>query len=102
MRSTGELRDINRHSYMLDAARIAMAQPVVQPVVQRLLALMRLRTHHPAFDGEFELRYSNDTSVDLGWRNGDHACHALIDLRFRTTTVTHSDPVGGGEISFRA
>ncbi|MFV0663791.1 hypothetical protein [Denitromonas sp.] len=98
MRSTGELCDINRHSYMLDAARIAMAQPVVQ----RLLALMRLRTHHPAFEGEFELRYSNDTSVDLGWRNGGHFCRALVDLRFRTTTVTHSDPVGGGEISFRA
>ena len=98
MSSTGELRDINRHYYTLDAARIAMAQPVVQ----RLLALMRLRTHHPAFEGAFELHYSNDTSVDLGWRNGEHFCRALVDLRFRTTTVTHSSPAGGGEISFRA
>ncbi len=98
MQTTGELRDINRHYYSLDAANIAVAQPVVQ----RLLALMRLRTHHPAFAGEFELRYSIDSSVDLGWHNGDHYCRALVDLRFRTTTVTHTDPDTGAEVAFRA
>jgi len=98
MNSTGELRDINRHYYTLDAANIAMAQPVAQ----RLLALMQLRSHHPAFEGMFELHYSNETSVDLGWSNGTHFCRALVDLRFRTTTVTHSDPQTGEEVSFRA
>ena len=98
MTSTGELRDINRHYYTLDAANIATAQPVVQ----RLLALMRLRTNHPAFEGRFELRYSNDTSVDQGWRNGEHFCRAHIDLRFRTVTVTHTDPETGEVIEFRA
>ncbi|WP_227818208.1 sucrose phosphorylase [Nitrogeniibacter aestuarii] len=98
MTSTGELRDINRHYYTLDAANIATAQPVVQ----RLLALMRLRSNHPAFEGEFELRYSNDTSVDQGWRSGDHFCRAHIDLRFRTVTVTHTDPETGEVIEFRA
>ncbi len=98
MTSTGELRDINRHYYTLDAANIAVAAPVVQ----RLLALMRLRSHHPAFEGAFELEYSNDSSVAMGWRAGEAFCRALIDLRFRTVSVEHSGLAGGGAISFRA
>ncbi len=96
MSSTGELRDINRHYYTLDAANIAVAAPVVQ----RLLALMRLRHEHPAFEGGFELEYSNDSSVAMGWRHGEHYCRALIDLRFRTVTITHSGT--DGETAFRA
>ncbi|MCB1885960.1 MAG: sucrose phosphorylase [Rhodocyclaceae bacterium] len=98
MTSTGELRDINRHYYTLDAANIAVAAPVVQ----RLLALMRLRRNHPAFEGSFELEYSNDSSVAMGWRAGAAWCRALIDLRFRTVTVEHDDGAGGEPVSFRA
>ncbi|MCB1955414.1 MAG: sucrose phosphorylase [Rhodocyclaceae bacterium] len=98
MNSTGELRDINRHFYTLDAANIAVAAPVVQ----RLLALMRLRHTHPAFSGGFELEYSNDSSVAMGWRHEGHYCRALIDLRFRTVTIDHSAPQGAQPLSFRA
>ena len=65
MEESGELRDINRHYYSLEEAAEATQR---QPVVQRLLALMRLRSHHPAFEGDFELHYSNDSSVSMGWR----------------------------------
>ena len=98
MTSTGEFRDINRHYYTLDAANIAVAAPVVQ----RLLALMRLRHSHAAFGGDFELAYSNDSSIAMGWRNGRQSCRALIDLRFRTVTVTLTDPDSAEESSFRA
>ncbi|MCB1906756.1 MAG: sucrose phosphorylase [Rhodocyclaceae bacterium] len=98
MTSTGELRDINRHFYTLDAANIAVAAPVVQ----RLLALMRLRRNHPAFAGQFELHYSNDSSVAMGWRNGQQSCRVLVDLRFRTVTVKLTDPESGRLTSFRA
>ncbi|MBT0962297.1 sucrose phosphorylase [Denitromonas iodatirespirans] len=97
MEATGELRDINRHRYSLAEAEAALKQPVVE----RLLALMQLRSTHPAFGGEFVLEYSNETSVAMGWRAGDQVCKALIDLRFRTTTITCTDPAGG-ERTWRA
>ena len=97
MEESGELRDINRHYYSLEEA----AEATRQPVVQRLLALMRLRSHHPAFEGDFELHYSNDSSVSMGWRKGKHYCLVLIDLRFKTSTVSCSDVDGGEERVFR-
>lgn len=85
--ASGESRDVNRHCYSLAEARAALDQPVVR----RLLALMELRASHPAFGGDFELHYSNDSSVSMGWRQGEQSCHVLVDLRFRTTTVTCTD-----------
>jgi sucrose phosphorylase len=39
-------------------------------VVQRLLALIRLRNAHPAFGGTFEVRSSEDDSLHLRWQQG--------------------------------
>lgn len=97
MSSTGEARDINRHCYELGEAVAALDQPVAQ----RQLALMRLRSTHPAFDGRFELHHSNDSSVSMGWQQGTHRCHLFVDLNFRTATVTMTDPTTGIEDSFR-
>lgn len=96
MAQTGEARDINRHYYTLDEAAAALEQPVVR----RLLTLMRLRHSHPAFGGGFELHSSNDSSLSMGWRKGEHACHLFVDLNFRTVTVTHTEE--GREERFRA
>lgn len=87
MEQTGELRDINRHFYSLEEA----AQEMQKPVVQRLLKIMRFRSHYPAFDGHFELHYSNDSSVSMGWRHGRHYCHLFTDLNFNTATITYLD-----------
>jgi sucrose phosphorylase len=95
---SGEARDINRHRYTVAEAEQALAQPVVQ----RLLRLMELRSSHPAFGGEFELHYSNATSVAMAWRRREQCCQLFVDLNFRTTTLTVSDPDGGGETTFRA
>jgi sucrose phosphorylase len=97
MESTGEARDINRHFYSMDEAVAALDTEVAQ----RQLTLLKLRSTHPAFDGEFELHYSNDSSVSMGWRNGDHTCHLFVDLNFRTATITGSNPDGGEELNFR-
>nr|WP_298140224.1 sucrose phosphorylase [uncultured Pseudomonas sp.] len=91
MQATGEARDINRHYYSWAEAE----QALQAPVVQRLLWLMELRSQHPAFAGTFELHHSNDSSVSMGWRCGEHSCHLFADLNFRTTTITYSDPVTG-------
>ncbi|MEQ9463159.1 MAG: sucrose phosphorylase [Haliea sp.] len=87
MQQTGELRDINRRYYSLEDVEDA----VEQPVVQSLLELMRFRCSYPAFDGHFELNYSNDSSVCMAWRHGEHYCRLFVDLNFKTTTVTYQD-----------
>ena len=87
MDATGELRDINRHFYSMEE----IDEAVEAPVVQRLLKLMRFRTQYPAFDGHFELNYSNDSSVAMAWRHGEHYCHLFVDLNFNTSTITYLD-----------
>ena len=98
MEKTGEARDINRHYYEVDEAVEALGTEVAQ----RQLKLMQLRSTHPAFDGVFELHYSNNSSVSMGWRNGEHSAHLFVDLNFRTATITCSDSEGGEELSYRA
>lgn len=87
MQATGELRDINRHFYSHDEIDSA----IQQPVVQRLLALMRFRSHYPAFDGHFELNYSNQSSVSMAWRHGQHYCSLFVNLIFKTSTIEYLD-----------
>lgn len=88
MNATGELRDINRHYYTLEE----IDRDVEKPVVKRLLTLMRFRNSYPAFDGHFELNYSNDSSVAMAWRHGEYYCHLFVDLNFNTTTIYYRDP----------
>ena len=87
MNKTGELRDINRHYYSLEEVDAA----VQQPVVRRLLKLMCFRCSYPAFEGSFELNYSNDSSVSMAWRHGDYYCSVFVDLNFNMTTVNYLD-----------
>ncbi len=93
MEETGELRDINRHYYSFDEIGEAMRTPVVK----RLLALMRFRNTHPAFEGRFELHYSSDTSVAMAWRHGEHFCRLFVDLNFKTARITYTDKQSGTE-----
>ncbi|MDO9600092.1 MAG: sucrose phosphorylase [Azoarcus sp.] len=97
MEQTGEARDINRHHYTVAEA----VEALNTPVAQRQLKLMQLRSTHPAFDGNFELHQSNDSSVSMGWRHGEHSCHLFIDLNFRTATVTCTNAETGTEESYR-
>lgn len=87
MEQTGELRDINRHFYSLEE----IDEAVKRPVVKRLLNLMRFRCSYPAFQGRFELHYSNDSSVSMAWRHGEYFCSLFVDLNFNTTKITYLD-----------
>lgn len=91
MDSTGEFRDINRHFYSLEE----IDEAITQPVVKRQLALMHFRSHYPAFDGHFELNYSNQSSVSMAWRHGESYCHLFVDLNFKTTTIEYIDVEDG-------
>lgn len=88
MRETGELRDINRKFY----TREEVDAEIERPVVKRLLKLMEFRNSYPAFDGRFELNYSNNTSVSMAWRKGEYYCNLFVDLNFKKATVKYFNP----------
>ncbi|MHA6525720.1 sucrose phosphorylase [Tessaracoccus sp. G1721] len=77
LQRTGVGRDINRHVFTEDEIDAAMERPVVAA----LKALMRLRSRHPAFGGDFSWS-EVDGSLRLAWEAaGDRAW-----LTFTATT----------------
>lgn len=74
---TGVGRDINRHRYL--PAEITEA--LERPVVQQLIALIRLRTTHPAFSGTWELLDTAYDTIAMRWTNGDATAELGIDLQ---------------------
>jgi sucrose phosphorylase len=73
---TGVGRDINRSHFSRDEIEAALQRPVVQ----RLLALIRMRNQHPAFGGRFELRESSPTMLSMAWRAGDDELTLEVDF----------------------
>jgi sucrose phosphorylase len=69
-------RDINRHYY----SREEIEHALEEPVVGRLLELIRLRNSHAAFNGTFEMADSADDVLDLRWRNGAEFARFHLDL----------------------
>ena len=72
---TGTGRDVNRHHYT--AAEIAEA--LRRPVVRQLLALIRFRNTHPAFDGTFTYRHEPG-GLTLEWADGPERATLQADL----------------------
>jgi sucrose phosphorylase len=70
-----DAREINRRRYT--DAEVAVA--VQRPVVRTLLELVRLRTTHPAFGGDFTVSAADGPLV-LAWRNGDATAELRADL----------------------
>ncbi len=95
--ATCEARDVNRHYYTVEEAETALQQPLVQ----RLLQLMRLRNSHPAFAGRFELNQSCESSVAMAWRHGEHYCRLHVDLSTCQAIIDYRDPETGSERQIR-
>ena len=57
-------RDINRHYY----SREEVVRDLGKSVVRKLLALIKLRNHHPAFDGEFTVLPGASDELNLQWQ----------------------------------
>lgn len=87
--ATGEGRAINRHDYTVAEIDAALARPVVQ----RLMALIRLRNAHPAFDGELTVTASGH-GLRMRWEHEDARCELEADLRAGTWVVRVADPDG--------
>jgi len=86
LHATGVGRAINRHYY----PATEVTEALERPVVQRLLALLRFRNHHPAFGGTWSLDPSGDDEAVLTmcWAHEDDLARLHVDLRRRTVTVT--------------
>jgi sucrose phosphorylase len=83
-------RDINRHHY----SRAEIDAALQRPVVQDLLALIRLRNAHPAFAGTFELQGGDDDLLALRWRLGQAWIALTVGLAQRSLLIEGDD--GGG------
>ena len=86
LRRTGEGRDVNRHSYSV----AELQQALQQPVVTSLLALLRLRNAHPAFQGRFTVEAPSARALVLRWDAGEHVARLEIDLAPLRAVVTCS------------
>jgi sucrose phosphorylase len=79
-------RDVNRHYY----SRAEIDAALERPVVARLLELIRLRSGHPAFQGEFAAAAARDDELDLRWRHGDDFARLHVSLRTRAYRLEYS------------
>ena len=77
-------RDINRHYY--DSAEIDAA--LATPLVQRQIALIRLRNTHPAFNGDVQIDTPAADRIDITWAAGNDRAELRVDLTARTAWIT--------------
>jgi sucrose phosphorylase len=86
LRRTGVGRDINRHYYTAGE----LEQQLKRPVVQSLLALLRLRNAHSAFHGTFHAAATAADRMTLAWNNGSAFARLEVDLTDMHAVVTCS------------
>ena len=87
--STGAGRDVNRHRFT--PAEIDLA--VRTEVVRALLALIRLRSSHPALGGTFSWSSPSTSCLVMRWIHGEHR----IELRVVTDLVAPAFELGWTE-----
>jgi sucrose phosphorylase len=81
---TGDAREINRRRYTPSEVDTALRQPVVRALTR----LVRLRSTHPAFDGELSVSDGPPGELAMLWRNGDERAELrarLADSSYRVT-----------------
>ncbi|MFN8621636.1 MAG: sucrose phosphorylase [Chloroflexota bacterium] len=81
--ATGEGRAVNRHDYTVAEIDAALEEPMVR----RLLDLVRLRREHPAFDGPLEVAAPEPHRLVMRRTAGAAACCLQVDLRDGTFSV---------------
>jgi sucrose phosphorylase len=91
---TGVGRDVNRHVYTPDEVRDSLEQPVVRAI----LAALRLRAQHPAFEGRFEHTIARSV-LALSWRRGADLASLRVDLLTSTFVLCWTSDQGTVEIT---
>jgi len=83
LRATGVGRDVNRTRTTSELLTSALARPVVRDQ----LAAVRLRSRHPAFDGEFTAAPAGSV-LRLSWQGADAELTLAVDFEARTYEIT--------------
>jgi sucrose phosphorylase len=86
-------RDINRHYYTASE----LEQALKRPVVQSLLALLRLRNAHAAFQGSFRAAASAADRMTLMWSHRSEFARLEVNLTDMYAAITCSGEDTGAE-----
>lgn len=76
MEKTDFPRNISRHNYTVEEIK----EQVKKPVVQKLCRLMRFRNEYPVFDGEMEIVDTEDSKLEVMWKDGSQKAVLTADL----------------------
>jgi sucrose phosphorylase len=93
---SGVGRDINRHRYTPGEVDAALHDPVVRD----LIALIKLRNSHPAFNGRFSLLDTGDDELGLRWDHGRDWAELRLTLATREHSLRHSRDGGESQVVF--
>jgi sucrose phosphorylase len=84
---SGVGRDINRHYYIKEEIDAALKQPLVQ----KLIELIRLRNTHSAFGGEFHVDAPEKNLLEMKWNKNGHWIKLDTDMSVPSASITGSD-----------
>jgi len=90
---SGVGRDINRHHYRPDE----VVQALQRPVVRDLCRLLRFRSTHPAFAGDFTLLDGAPDSLHLRWARDEHWAALRVRFTDLSVDIQHSKAGGGND-----
>jgi len=88
---SGEMREVNRHSYTL----AEIDREVERPIVKRLLRLIEFRNTYPAFDGDCTIDNCGDKELSITWAKESLQTRLHIDLSLNTVTISFVDENSG-------
>ncbi len=91
---TGEARDINRSFFSIEDIEERMQQPVVR----QLIHLMQFRSFYPAFEGRFNLHYSDRHEVLMSWRKGEFFTQLHVNFRDISFSIRYFDVILQSEV----
>jgi sucrose phosphorylase len=86
LRRTGVGRDVNRHYYTPGE----LQESLKRPVVQALLALLRIRNSHRAFGGTFQIEPSPTDRLVMRWTNHGDWARLDVDLSQMCASISSS------------
>ncbi|TFC47107.1 sucrose phosphorylase [Cryobacterium sp. TMT2-10] len=81
---TGNGRDVNRHVYTAGE----IEQALTTDITRAQLGLARLRSTHPAFDGDFSWGVTGDDALELRWSHDDATARLAVTTTVGAPTVS--------------
>ena len=84
---SGVGRDINRHFFTPGE----ISAKLQTPLVEQLIALIRLRNSHPAFNGECTVESTSRDRLAIRWRHHENWISLAVDLSKPCATIEYSN-----------